>query len=261
MFPARADEPTDKDKDKDKDKTAEAAKAAAPKPKFPPYADVLKDAKSVDGLIKLHHKGNQVYAELTSGQLDRDFIVLISIARGIGEGALLGGMSWGFGDDWLWQFRRVDDNIHIVRRNVRFKAAGGSPEERAVKLAYTDSILFSLPIATIGPSGGLVVDLTPVFMSDLPQISHALPGFSFSSNKSAWAEVKGLPDNVELEVAATYASGGVFSLDTVPDSRGATINVHYSISLLPQTGYQPRLADDRVGHFLTAIKDFSKKVG
>ena len=88
---------------------------------------------------------------LSSGQLYRDFIVLISIARGIGEPhmGLIGGMSWGFGDDWLWQFHRVDDSIHIVRRNVRFKAAGGSPEERAVKLAYTDSILFSLPIATI----------------------------------------------------------------------------------------------------------------
>ena len=31
-------------------------------------------------------------------------------------------MSWGFGDDWVWQFRKVDDNVHIVRRNVRFKA-------------------------------------------------------------------------------------------------------------------------------------------
>ena len=137
---------------------------------------MLKDAKAIDGLVKLHHKGEKVYAELTSSQMDRDFIVLISIARGIGEGALIGGMSWGFGDDWLWQFRRVDDNIHIVRRNVRFKAASGSPEERAVKLAYTDSVLFSLPIVTIGPSGGLVVDLTPVFMSDLPQISHVAAG-------------------------------------------------------------------------------------
>ncbi len=47
--------------------------------------------------------------------------------------------------------------------------------------------------------------------------------------------------------------------DTVPDSRGVTINVHYSISLLPQTGYQPRMADDRVGHFVTVLKDYSKK--
>ena len=60
-------------------------------------------------------------------------------------------MSWGFGDDWIWQFRKVDDHIHIVRRNVRFTAAKGSPEEKAVKLAYTDSVLFSLPIVTIEP--------------------------------------------------------------------------------------------------------------
>ena len=62
-----------------------------------------------------------------------------------------------------------------------------------------------------------------------------------------------------MQVAATYASGGTMRLDTVADSRGVTINVHYSISLLPQTGYQPRLADDRVGYFVTVIKDYSKK--
>ncbi|HEX5102170.1 MAG TPA: zinc-dependent metalloprotease, partial [Pirellulaceae bacterium] len=30
-------------------------------------------------------------------------------------------------------------------------------------------------------------------------------------------------------------------------------------SKIPSTGYQPRLADDRVGYFLTAVKDFSSK--
>ena len=38
-----------------------------------------------------------------------------------------------------------------------------------------------------------------------------------------------------------------------------TVNVHYSISELPRTSYKPRLADDRVGYFLTVLKDFSKK--
>ena len=44
----------------------------------------------------------------------------------------------------------------------------------------------------------------------------------------------------------------------MPDSRGVTINVHYSISRLQTTGYQPRLADDRVGYFLTVVKDFQQ---
>ena len=238
-----------------------SSSSSTSKPKYPPHTEVLKEFKAVDGLIKLYHKDNHVLAELSPSQLNRDFIVLISIAKGIGERdtMLLAGMSWNFGDDWLWQFRKVDNNIQIVRRNVRFRAAHGSPEEKAVKLAYTDSVLFSLPILTMGPAGGIVVDLSPVFMSDLPQISRMLPGFSFASNKSSWATVKGFEQNVELEVAATYASSGYLEFDTVPDSRGVTINVHYSLSLLPQTGYQPRLADDRVGYFLTAIKDFSKK--
>src|SRR5262249_43940233 len=102
-------------------------------------------------------------------------------------------------------------------------------------------------------------------MSDLPQISVFLPGFSFSETKSTWApgfpkgKNKGLTDNIELEVAATYASSGMAEIDSVADSRGASIHVHYSISLLPQTGYQPGLPEDRVGYFLTVVKDWSKK--
>ena len=234
------------------------AKPATP-PKYPPFAEVTKDFDSVDGLIKLHRKGNRLLAELSGSQLNRDFIVLISIAKGIGRGQLLGGMSWGFGDDWLWQFRKVDDRIHLVRRNVRFTASKDDPQEKAVNLAYTDSVLFSLPIVTTSPSGAYVVELTPVFMNDLPQISSVLPGFSFSENKSTWAAVKGFPNNIELEVAATYASSGSQDIDSVADSRGATINVHYSISTVPQTGYRPRLADDRVGYFLTVVKDWSHK--
>ncbi|HJT35018.1 MAG TPA: zinc-dependent metalloprotease [Pirellulales bacterium] len=273
--PVAADPPAEGKKDAPADKkedpapkaegpapTAQSAPAAsppAPRPKHPPYADVLREFKPIDGLIKLHRKENQLYAEIGPHQLNRDFIVLISISRGIGEGMVLAGMSWGFGDDWLWQFRKVDESIQIVRRNVRFRAAHGSPEEKAVKLAYTDSVLFSLPILTTSPSGAAVVDLNQVFMSDLPQIGRMLPGFFFASNKSSWDSAKGFDENVELEVAATYASSGMLELDTVPDSRGATINVHYSISALPQTGYQPRMADDRVGYFLTAIKDYSKK--
>ncbi len=236
-----------------------------PKPKYPPYADVIKDHETIDGLIKMHRKGNRLLAELGSRQLNKDFIVLISIAKGIGRGSILGGMSWGFGDDWIWQFRKVDDRVHLVRRNVRFKADKSDPQQRAINLAYTDSVLFSLPIVGMAPDGSNVVDLTSVFMSDLPQISSVLPGFTFAENKSTWAEGfpkgknKGLTDNIELEVAATYSSGGRDQIDSVADSRGASIHVHYSISLLPDNGYKPRLADDRVGYFLTVVKDWSKK--
>lgn len=228
-------------------------------PSMPSHEIVLKEAKPIEGLISLFQKDNRLYAELSGGNYQDEYMVLIAIARGIGQRPLLGGYSWGFGDDWVWSFRKVEKNVHIVRRNVRFKADSGTPEARAVRNAFTDSVIFSLPVITKGPKGGDLIDLSPVFLSDLPQISQVLPGFMFAPDKSTWDTVKGFKDNVELQVAAVYSSGGRVELDTVPDARGATIIVHYSISKIPSTGYKPRLADDRVGYFLTVVKDFSKK--
>ena len=238
---------------------APSAGESRPSTPAPPYANLLKDATTKSGLWTLYQKGNNLYWEIASSDYAAEYIVLISISRGIGQGQLLGGMSWGFGDDWVWQFRKVGENVHVIRKNVRFKAAPNTPEARAVALSYTDSVLFSLPILAKGPKGGDLVDLSQVFMSDLPQIGRVLPGFTFSPQKSTWSAIKPFEENVELEIAATYASSGQANLETVPDSRGATINVHYSISKIPNTGYQPRLADDRVGYFLTVVKDFSSK--
>lgn len=237
-------------------KPAEAAKKPAAKPKYPPASKVLEDTKAIDGAVKLHLSDTNLFAELKSSDLNKDLFVLITIAKGIGQRPLLGGYSWN--DDWIWQFRKQGDNLQIVRRNVRFKAKSGTPAAEAVKLAYTDSILFSLPIKARGSGGTYIVDLTPVFFTDLPQISQVLRGFSFSRQRSSWGEVKGYANNVEIQVAATYASGGTRYYETIPDSRAATINLHYSISRLPKTDYKPRKADDRIGYFLTAVKDFSK---
>jgi hypothetical protein len=236
-----------------------AAQPAKPKSKYPPYEDVLKDTQKIPGLFTLYRKDDRLLAELDAKNLNRDLIVLITIARGIGQSPIVGGFSWQFGDDAVWQFRRAGERIHLVRRNVRFTAEKGSPDASAVEVAYTDSVLFSLPILTRSPGGAYVVDLTPVFMSDLPQISHVMPGFMFSESKSTWADIEGFPKNIELQVAATYASSGLAAIDSVPDARGVTVNVHYSISELPVTSYKPRLADDRVGYFIAAQKDFSKK--
>ncbi|MEO8493975.1 MAG: zinc-dependent metalloprotease [Planctomycetota bacterium] len=239
---------------------APTADAAAPAAKTPAaeHVAILKDAKTHTGMMTLYEKESKLYAEMSGSDYGSEYIVLISIAKGVGMNPLLGGYSWGFGDDWVWTFRKVDDKVHVIRKNVRFEAKKGYPENFALQNAYTDSVLFSLRIVSKGPKGGDLVDMTPVFMSDLPQISMVLPGFGFTPDRSTWAAVKAFPKNLELEVAATYASSGREEFDTVADSRGVTINVHYSISKLPATGYQSRLADDRVGYFLTVRKDYNK---
>jgi hypothetical protein len=164
----------------------------------PAHAALLKDAKTHAGLLTVYQKGTKLYGELTSSSYSSEYIILISIARGTAGTWVLGGMSWG--DDGVWKFRKVDNRVHVIRKNVRFKAKAGTPEATAVRNAYTDSVLYSLPVVTKGPKGGDLVDLTSMFMSDHPQISQDLPGFSFSTTKSSWASIKAFKDNIELEV-------------------------------------------------------------
>ena len=125
-----------------------------------------------------------------------EYIIITSIARGISHGDVIGGMSWNFGDDAIWTFRKEGDRLFVVRRNLRYRAASNSPEAAAVELAYTDSILYSLAIEATSPTGNYLVNLTPIFMSDDQNIGQALgPRFRFMSDRSTWASVKPAPDS------------------------------------------------------------------
>ena len=108
-------------------------------------------------------KEDKLLIEVPQKQLGKEFFISISIAQGIGSRSLLGGMSWGDGDDWVWSFRKRADKLQIVRKNVRFFAKNGSPEANAVANAYTDSVLFSVPILATSPSAASFLILKEYF--------------------------------------------------------------------------------------------------
>ncbi len=217
--------------------------------KYEDFDKVVKGAKEYDGLFRLHHKEDRLYAELKPNQLNHPYLCPIAIARGMG----MGGHTLNFDGQWVLLFKRIGDRVHVVRRNVRFKAKPGSPQSTAVETSYADSVLTALKVLAVHPSRqSVLVNLNELFMTDFAQLNL---GF-FDASRSSWHKVKAFPRNVEVEVAATYAGRGSRS-DSVIDGRGTTVIVHYGLCELPDGGYQPRLADDRVGHFLSVAKDFS----
>ncbi len=230
----------------------QAAPADMPEKKFEDFDKVTKGAKEYEGFLKLYQKDDKLYAEFRPDQLDRPLLCPIAVARGGG----LGGYTLNFGEQWVLIFKRVGDKVHLVRRNVRFQAHAGSPAAHAVEVTYNDSVLQALHIVSINPhNAAVLLNFNDVFMTDFAQLGLGM----FDPNRSIWHKVKAFPHNVELEVAATF-SGSRFSFlgdDSVIDRRGNTVIIHYGLCQLPDGGYQPRLADDRVGYFLSVVKDFS----
>ena len=100
---------------------------------------------------------------------------------------------------------------------------------------------------------GVLINLNDIFMSDFGELGLG----RFDASRSVWHKVKVFPKNIELQVQATFAGGGFFDDEDVIDGRGRTVVIHYGLAELPDGGYQARAADDRVGHFVTAVKDFS----
>jgi hypothetical protein len=226
-----------------------AAPAQAPPKKFEDFDTVVQGAKEHEGFFRLFHKQNHVYAEIRPDQFGRNFLCPISVSRGLGEG----GHMRNFDEQWVLAFRRVDDNVQLIRRNVRYQAKRGTPVAKAVETTYTDSVLLSLRIRSIHPARqGVLIDLNDIFMTDFAQLYLG----AFDPSRSTWAKVKAFPRNVELFVEATYG-GGRSRGGPVIDGRGTTVVIHYGLVQMPDEGYSPRYADDRVGHFLSAVKDFT----
>jgi hypothetical protein len=240
--------------------TPPPAAAAESKPapaasKFKDFNEVTRGTERFDGLFTLYRTNDVLYAEIKPPQFNQPFLAPMAIARGLASA----GMPLNFGDEWVLVFRRSGDKVQLVRRNIRYRAPDNTPLQKAVQQNYTDSVLMALPIVTINPGGqGVLIDLGQVFLTDFANLRLG----AIDRNRTSWAKIKAFPNNLELQVEATFTGRSAFSSylgagdDGVIDSRGLTLVLHYSLAKLPDSGYKPRVADHRVGFFLNATKDF-----
>jgi hypothetical protein len=234
--------------------------------KLEAFDKVIKNTQKLDGLFTLYRqKGSgKLFAEINPTQLNRNFLCTMTLESGIGEFGLYRGLPIG---DFLFTLRRVNNNLQFVIPNVYFRTRLGDPTPRNLDRSFSDSTLYALPIKSIHPQRKtFLVDLEPLLLSDSPGLTPLLQelsqvSYKLDSNKSYFGKAKAFPLNVELESTYGFSFAGGDNLPdivTLPDSRAFSLSVRYSLSQLPgNNGYRPRLADDRVGYFITAYQDLS----
>ena len=229
---------------------AQSSQRSSQKPKtevdrsqLKPFDEVIKDATPLKGLFTLYQnqKSGKLFAEILPNQLDRNYLAAMTLESGVGERGIYSGLPIG---DFLFNFRRINNNIQFVIPNIYFRADRGTPIERSIQRSFSDSILESLPIRSIhAERKSFLVELNPLLLSDLPGLlpvlSKSLEGnYTPEPSTSYFDKVKAFPQNVEVESVFGFTGNGKDEgfptyIETLPDSRAFGLKVRYSLSELP----------------------------
>lgn len=221
---------------------------APPPPEFPKFEEVMKDYTLVPTSeppffsLWYNKKTDSLRAQIPAALIGKKFLIATSMAGGpVATGFQL--------DHFLAYLERMDKRLVLMEVDPRYVEGGNAPVADVIKRSYgADIILKAVNIMTMKENDP-VIDLDGLFKADFAGVGQ-FSGGKINPELSKWAKYKAFPQNVELtaDLAVMRAESGRRAL------------VHYSLSAIPESanGYQPRVADSRVGYFMTVRKDWAK---
>jgi len=232
-----------------------------------PYEKVItKEAKSKDGVFKVHKVKDKYFYEIPKDQLGKEFLWVTQIAKTT-EGVGYGGQSLG---RRVVRWERIDNKINLRVIDYSIVADPRSEIAEAVRNSNNDTILMSFPVAAWGADEAAVIDVSRLFTTDLFELSarQRLQATTMDAGRSYIERILTFPTNIEAQATHTYTrnpspagagggqGGGFGGAGMSPGS--ATVVVHHSMVKLPENPMMPRLFDERVGYFSVSNLDFSR---
>ncbi len=237
-------------------------KPGADAPSLPKFEDVTKDMESSKGLFTLWYypesakdkDTEKLLCQIPQSFLGEKFMLSISFSGG--------GFFTGFPlEERVVQWELLDRQLVLVEPETRYVVDKSKTVSDVVSRTYPERIRAAVPLVTKSKSGDPVIDLGALLKTDFADIgwmSFPMPGLAgfgrgaaINASLSKWTKKKTFPMNVEIGVELAIGT------PSPPGSFDKKL-VHFSFWQLPKSSYQPRIADDRVGYFLTANQDWSK---
>lgn len=194
-------------------------------------------------------KTDQLLAEISSSQLDKNFMHSSTVSAGPG----IAGWMW---NDQVLKWQRRDKQILLIEPDVSNDGKEGTDVSDAVRRTYTDRIVKTLKILTLN-NNNPVIDLGELFKQDFAGIGQVYGGM-LDPALAKWTKIKCFEQNVVLTVESPYKGKPTPGFLGSAAYEGTLISVNYNLSAMPETGYKPRLADDRIGYFTTVRRDWAK---
>ena len=240
------------------------AKVEPPKDKKKTVEEVVKDCQMRDGLFRLYlnsEKGN-LFIYIRKEQLGPEFIYFTHSVNG----PVAAGHNAGrFGDESIVKIAKSFDRLEFIAQNTSFYFDPQSPLARASKANISDAVLAREPI--LGEdAGGYVIAAEPLFLKESmlqvkPQGANALG--RLNESKCVFTDAFGYPDNTMFGVRYVFEGGSPpptekgAKNDDFADARYVTVQVQHNWIRMPESDYQPRYEDPRVGYFTTQVTDLT----
>ena len=228
-----------------------------------------------EGFFDTYETDGRLFLVVPEDRLGERFLLSFQASQGPGSGGVYGGTMLD-AEGRIVSLEKQQGRILLVQHQHRYTAPEGSPAERAIDLTFGPSVLATGRIAATRDSTDHLVDAYGWFVSDLSGISEAMRGAasngsgrgsaggggaSLDESRSYLESVKSFPRNLTINARLTFRSGPGGAPRGVPDGRFVPVTVHTLIAALPEEPMERRMADDRVGYFVTAQKDVSRDDG
>lgn len=246
----------------------------------PPFDTVIKGAERQDGMLPIWKRQDKVWIELRPEAFGKPYFLSPKLASGIGEAGVFGGLMqsrWAQVGRPQWvEFRKVQQQVHLLAINATYTAQAGTPQAKAVQAAFSPSLLGSVPLASAphGKSGAVLIEANTLLLGDLLGVAQHLQrtyrqSYGLDGRNSTLLEARTQSNSLVFEVSQHFATAGIAAGGgapgvppstvplSVPDPRSMFITVHYSLSALPDKPMSTRAADPRVGYFTSTVADFT----
>ncbi|MEM7227172.1 MAG: zinc-dependent metalloprotease [Planctomycetota bacterium] len=211
---------------------------------FPSFDTVAKNytrvVSSRDGAASFYtvwkrEKDAQILLELPRNFEKQKLFVAFTVAGGTETAGVQTGDIYAY-------WKRFDKRLALIEPNYAVRSTGDLESRKGHERVFTDRVILDVPIATMGPGGGPVIDGDALFVGRAGQFFGPMT-MGANPMLARIVKAKAFPRNIELAFEMPMQGGRLGTL-------------HYSISELPSArGYKPRAADARVGYFTTTYRD------
>ena len=219
----------------------------------------------IEGLFDIYYETEEdtYYTIVNEEDLSKEFIYFYYIISGAQAGGASGG---DMGDSSVLEFRKFKDDLALYKKNTIFNYDQSNNISKStltnilesfvgrfeVKINEEDKYLINIDKLFLGE---MLVGLTPP--KEYAEYYSLILG-RIDDKKTYISRVKNYPKNTSIEVTYGFFNPSPkASVDAVPDARYSSIVARHMFVEMPDSDYEPRVADQRIGYFSTKITDLS----